>query len=122
MKEIEKMIDDEEIIYLVGTNSKDNFDVIDRASENDIWFHAKQIPSCHVVALLPPDINIHGNKKLKQKIIVQGCVLCKQHTNSIKDLSNVEMVITNVSNLIKHNKIMGQVSFHDNSLLKYRNT
>ena len=42
-------ISDKEITYLIGKNAQDNFDIIDQSNENDIWFHAENISSCHVI-------------------------------------------------------------------------
>ena len=52
-----------EIHYLIGTNAYDNFLVIDEALEDDIWFHSKDASSCHVVCLLPNDLNLNKNEK-----------------------------------------------------------
>ena len=30
-----------EIIFHIGTNQAENFEVLDRGLENDLWFHAK---------------------------------------------------------------------------------
>ena len=45
-----------EITFHIGKNKNENFEVIDNATKSDIWFHAKDISSCHVVCELPDDI------------------------------------------------------------------
>ena len=51
---------DREIVFYIGKNQDDNFNVIDMGNENDLWFHAKDIPSCHVVCKIPDDIEKKG--------------------------------------------------------------
>lgn len=85
------------ITFYIGRQQNENFKVIDMGAEDDLWFHASGLPSCHVVAIIPPDID---SKDMKY-IITAGAVLCKQYTNKIKSLPNVEFVYTKVKNLEK---------------------
>lgn len=64
------------IEFRVGQNAKENFDLIDISSPNDLWFHISQQASCHVVATLPQDDTL--DKRILKKIAVQGAVICKQ--------------------------------------------
>jgi predicted ribosome quality control (RQC) complex YloA/Tae2 family protein len=41
------------ILYKIGTNAQENWDLIDESSEGDLWFHVNDLPSCHVVTSLP---------------------------------------------------------------------
>ena len=70
---------DREILFYIGKNQNENFAVIDMGSEQDLWFHAKDESSCHVVCELPDDIN----KKELQSIIKTGALLCKINTNKL---------------------------------------
>jgi predicted ribosome quality control (RQC) complex YloA/Tae2 family protein len=45
-----------EITFHIGKNQYENFDVIDQGNPSDIWFHAKNRPSCHVVCQVPQGI------------------------------------------------------------------
>lgn len=91
--------EDFEITYYIGQNSRENFDVIDKGFEDDLWFHSKDESSCHVVALLPKDITFE--KKEINMIIKEGALLCKMNTNKISNLSNVPIIYTEIKNLIK---------------------
>lgn len=86
------------IEFWVGENAKDNFDIIDQAKPNDLWFHVSQRPSCHVVAVIPEGKKY--DKKQLHKIIVQGSVLCKKHSkyDSIQKLS---IMYSNIHNITK---------------------
>ena len=88
---------DREFVFYIGKNQDDNFNVIDMGNENDLWFHAKDIPSCHVVCKIPDDIE----KKDLRYIIKTGALLCKNNTNQIKNLSKIPFVYTKLKNVIK---------------------
>jgi predicted ribosome quality control (RQC) complex YloA/Tae2 family protein len=86
-----------EITFHIGKNKNENFEVIDNATNDDLWFHAKDIASCHVVCELPDDIN----KKELSYIIKVGALLCKNNTNKLTSLKNVEIIYTKIKNVIK---------------------
>ena len=87
----------DEVTFYIGQKQNENFDVIDMGSPTDLWFHADNISSCHVVANLPEDIS---NKDLKY-IIKAGANLCKKYTNKLKVLKNVAIVYTQIKNIEK---------------------
>ena len=41
--------DNNEYIIQIGKNKNENWELIDNASNTDIWFHIEDQPSCHVV-------------------------------------------------------------------------
>ena len=86
-----------EIIFHIGTNQAENFEVLDRGLENDLWFHANNEPSCHIVAILPEGIE-RGDIRY---IVKQGALLCKVNTNKLKSRQNVEFMYTEVKNVEK---------------------
>ena len=116
MKEIIKLVDNTNITFFIGTNRGDNYNIIELSNSNDLWFHANDDPSCHVIAVMP----ISVNKRTKQKIITQGCLLCKQNTNALKRISApIEFVISRVDNLIKIEEHIGAIMFRDDSCVSY---
>jgi predicted ribosome quality control (RQC) complex YloA/Tae2 family protein len=94
-QEINKHID-----FTIGKNDKDNFDIIDNANTDDIWFHLNDYPSCHVIA----SINDVIKKKDLRYIIKRGALLCKENSKykSEKDLS---IIYTTIKNVKKTEKI-----------------
>jgi len=86
-----------EITFYVGQNQSENFDVIDMGVKEDIWFHANNISSCHVVANIPKDMS----KKEMKYIIKAGALLCKMNTNKLKCLKNVEFIYTQIKDIEK---------------------
>jgi predicted ribosome quality control (RQC) complex YloA/Tae2 family protein len=86
-----------EITYLIGEYADDNFGILNKACDDDIWFHANNISSCHIIATNLPELT----KKEKQKVIKRGAFLCKQNTSKLKSLQNVEIIYTKVKNVTK---------------------
>lgn len=95
------------IDYIIGQNANENFDIIDKANSNDLWFHAKDYSSAHVIATKIDTLN----KKDLKYIIKRGGLLCKQYTNKIKSMKNVEVIWTDIHNVSK-TKILGTVNIH----------
>ena len=90
---------DLELTYLIGQNAKDNFAVIDKGFEDDIWFHAKLESSCHVVCLLPN--NFKMDKKIQKSILEKGAELCKKNTCKLSNLHKTEFIYTELKNVTK---------------------
>jgi len=88
-----------EITFYIGKNQNENFDVIDKGKPDDIWFHAKNISSCHVVTDIP--VGSIQNKKMLYYIIKTGALLCKQNTNKLKSQTKVEISYTLCKNITK---------------------
>jgi len=86
-----------EIIFYIGKKQTENFEVIDKGKAHDLWFHAKDISSCHVVCEVPDDID----KKDLRYIITVGALLCKNNTNKLKSLKNVDIIYTQIKNVTK---------------------
>jgi predicted ribosome quality control (RQC) complex YloA/Tae2 family protein len=103
MKTITKYIDSLKlnIDYIVGGNAQENHDIIDEASEEDLWFHISNQSSCHVICKMPVNENI--DKKGLQKIIIQGAVICKAHSR-YKSQKNIGITYTKVLHVKKLDK------------------
>lgn len=84
------------ITFCIGQNAQDNFDVIDAASEEDMWFHVKDLPSCHVVAKIPEGID----RKEMRSVIKRGAILCKQHSK-YKASDKLYIIYTRLKNIQK---------------------
>ena len=104
MRYVSKYIDAirDTVVFIIGENASDNFDVIDQAKPNDIWIHLHQSASCHVIATLPPDKEY--DKKHLHKIIVQGCMLCKQNSKCAS-AKKLPIMYTHIKNVEKTEKV-----------------
>ena len=117
MKEVNMVVDNVNLLFTIGANANENTNLIEDSDENCYWFHADGSPSCHIVLTLDTEFS-DLKAKTKYKIVKQGCLLCKQHTNSLKSTKNTRFVYTKISNLITCDK-PGSVYFKDNNMLKY---
>lgn len=88
------------ILFTVGKNAQENFNIIENSNPNDIWFHIDNYASCHVIASMPPDIDF--DKKQLMYIIKQGAIICKQYSKYKSD-KNVTIVYTCVKNVTMTN-------------------
>jgi len=89
----------EGVIYdiKIGKNSKQNWQIIEEALPNHIWFHlADDRPSCHVILSVPDGIDI---KQIPKQVIKHCCVLCKSNTNKFKNEKNVPVIYSQVSHI-----------------------
>lgn len=92
------------ISYTIGKNEIENTEIVNNANPNDLWFHVHNKPSCHVIASIPN--GILKNKKIKNKIINQGAVLCKQ--NSYPSQQSLPIMFMLIK-YVKPTNIAGQV-------------
>jgi predicted ribosome quality control (RQC) complex YloA/Tae2 family protein len=112
------------IEYRVGQCAHENIELIESSRPEDVWFHIRDTPSCHVVATLPPrrlkdgrlrskqtgrplemipersvGIDTKYNKKQLKKIAIHGAVVCKQYSKSKSD-RNVSVMYTQIANVV----------------------
>ena len=82
--------------FIIGEDAADNFNILDMARPDDIWFHLFKDSSCHIIATLPPEKKYE--KKQLYRVIIQGCMLCKQNSKyaSAKKLPIMYSPIKNV--------------------------
>lgn len=98
---------DQEIEYRIGTSAQDNFDVIDSAQSEDLWFHVKGQSSCHVVAVISAYPPKTFTKKELHSIVKKGALLCKQNSR-YKSEPSVEIDYTHIEHVQK-TKVAGTV-------------
>ena len=97
------------VTYYIGKSQQENHAVIDlgrSSSDRNIWFHLADMSSCHVVAILPPDLS----RKERGKIIKHGALLCKQHTAKATTEQKVSVTYAPVASITK-GQTPGSVTF-----------
>lgn len=87
----------------IGCNAQENWDLIDRANNEDIWYHLDSFPSCHVIC---NDMNK----------LLYCAQLCKSHSK-YRNLPNVKICYTAVNNLVKGENI-GSVTYKSKRKVK----
>jgi len=97
----------QEITFLVGSNARENVDIITSSKPTDIWFHVAEYPSAHVVAKIP-DTLINEPNKILLPIITQGAVICKQ-VSKYASKRKLQIIYTKIIN-VHPTDILGTVS------------
>ena len=91
----------------LGENAAENHSLVELSCSNYTWIHLKSFPSGHVVIdCKSPDKNT----------IQYAANICLQGTKQ-KNLKDIYVSITNISNLLTTDKI-GQVEFKSNKKVK----
>src|SRR5687768_4490993 len=104
MKEYEYESIHDETVYTirVGDNAQDNWDLVDESSQNDIWFHVDNHPSCHVV------LNVGERRQSPHKTVLNYCAaLCKEGSK-VSNHKNIKIIHTEIKN-VKKADIVGSV-------------
>lgn len=96
------------IVFKIGKNAKDNHDIIDEASGDDMWFHVDERTSCHIIASIPEDIT----RKEMKYIIKQGAVLCKKY--SYPNIKKLGINYARIKNVTK-TEVPGEVIVKEES-------
>lgn len=96
---IEYIIQDENIKIFVGENAKDNWDILDKSNQNDIWLHLNNLSSPHVI------INSADPSK---KTLKYAANLCKYHSK-YSEVKKLKVIYTSVKN-VKKSKEVGSVN------------
>ena len=95
-----------EITFYIGENAQDNMNVLSIGNESDIWFHAFQTSSCHVIASIPEN----HTKKEKSYIIKIGANLCKQFTKKLSRGNDIIINYTRLKNIVETD-VVGMVQY-----------
>lgn len=82
-----------ELPYKIGSNSQENWDLIDSSKENDVWFHLDDSPSCHVVLSLPENVVY---KDVSKQTLIKCGSFCKK-----KGMKNVDVIYAEIKNVTK---------------------
>jgi len=82
---------------LVGQSQTDNDLVIYSGDNTDIWFHAADVSSCHVVVKVPP----HTSNNQMRYLVKAGAGLCKQNTKKLSSEKRVKFHYTCLANVSK---------------------
>ena len=100
-----KVFEFENIIYYVGQNAKENWEILDKAKlENSqyLWFHLNSFKSPYVILWLSFDKLKHLDNI--NKYINYGANLCKEYSK-YKYLKDLKIIYTIVDKLYKTNNI-----------------
>jgi len=88
----------------IGKSKQDNWDLIDKANQEDIWFHVASSPSSHII------LKSNGKKMrdIPKQVITRCACLCKAYSSS-KSTPKCEIIYTQIENVTK-TKHVGEVT------------
>lgn len=87
-----------DIIFRLGSNAQENWNLIDDADPNDWWFHVDNMPSGHCIV---------ETSVLNEHLINYACSLVIENSKA-KKLDKITIIYTQVKNL-KKTKTVGEV-------------
>ena len=57
---------------IIGKNKEENWQIIDESDPTDIWFHVRDIPSCHVILKTRSSLS-----SISRDVLKYSALLCK---------------------------------------------
>jgi predicted ribosome quality control (RQC) complex YloA/Tae2 family protein len=102
-----RMYSFDEVTYKVGKNAKENWDLIKKSENNDIWIHLHDYPSCHVI--------IENTKSLGKEHILYGCCLCKENSKYKNDKKTKVSVLQ--MKYVKKGKVVGEAKLKKDPII-----
>lgn len=90
------------LTIIVGEKAQENWDIIKKANQKDIWLHLDKHSSPHVI------IKYDKKIKINNKIIKYAAELCKTHSK-FKNLNKVSVIYTEIKN-VKRGTEVGSVT------------
>jgi predicted ribosome quality control (RQC) complex YloA/Tae2 family protein len=94
-----KVFRNNDIDYIVGKNSKENWKILENADDEDIWIHLHDCSSPYII--------IKTYKTLDNNDLLYGGFICKQNSK-YKNKNNLKMVFSSVKH-VKKGKCIGEV-------------
>ena len=95
----------ENIKFLIGQNSQENWNLFDnyyKINNQYIWFHLNSFPSCYVI--MCSSLSDISCNQTKNDLLYYGAQLCKNNTK-YKNLKDIKICYTSLKKLKKTNKI-----------------
>ncbi len=110
---IDKVYDiilNKDLIYTIGENAIDNWNIIDAANKHDIWFHVQNSPSCHII------LHLDSKNDIPSKQTLIHCASICKYNSKVANNKNVKIIYTNVFNVHKTKQI-GSVITHKTKII-----
>ena len=81
----------------VGENAKENDEIIQKSSPNDIWAHISNFPSAHGVICNPSE------KRVPQTILKRVCCIIKSKSSKCKSMNQLGFDICKIKDVERTN-------------------
>jgi predicted ribosome quality control (RQC) complex YloA/Tae2 family protein len=86
----------------IGQNAKENWCILEKSNQSDIFFHLTHYPSCYVILETE-------DEKIENDIKENCALLCVENTK-YKNIRNISVDYTEVSN-VKKGEIVGEIEY-----------
>ena len=86
---------------IIGKNKNENIKIIQSSEPDDLWFHLKDYPSCHIV--------VQGKRLLTNSELYEVGWMVVRYTNKYKDFKNLRISHCLVKDLIICKQQVGTV-------------
>ncbi len=101
--------DTSNMVYRIGENAIDNWNLLEQVSGDDIFFHLSKLPSCYVIMET-------GGKCLSIDMYETGAYMCRGYTK-YKNLRNIVVDYCKCSNVEKGENV-GEVIYKSRRQVK----
>jgi|TARA_Y100000816_G_scaffold291196_1_gene281825 predicted ribosome quality control (RQC) complex YloA/Tae2 family protein len=92
------------VVIKIGSNSKENWELVDVLKRSDIWMHLKDAPSAHALIRIPKKSR-ENNYIMNNSLTYAARMLCAQSSKNIsQNTDNVVFIYTNGKYVTKGNK------------------
>ena len=94
----------------IGSNAIENWELLEKSKENNLFFHLSSFPSCYVI------YECENDNDITLETIKECAMICKNNTK-YKNLKNIKVDYTFCKNIIKGDKI-GEIIYKSNKKVK----
>jgi len=91
-----------ELTINIGCDAKDNWDMIDKAKQNDIWFHLQNHSSAHVILVMPTEST--KIKDVSKMTLIHCANFCKKNKINKENKNDLSVIYTEIKNVTKADK------------------
>lgn len=95
-------------ICLIGSNAKENWEILSKSQPSYLFFHLSSLPSCYVI--------LQTDEKVTDDIIRECAKICLENTK-YRNLRKVYVDYTTVSNVSKGEKV-GEIFYPNKRKVK----
>lgn len=99
-----KLIEYEDVIFSIGSNALDNWNILNDAKQNWFWFHLDNTSSPYVI-LNQSSSELKKKEKNINDYFKMGCLLCKENSKLKDSTKKVKVIYTTVKNVSKGLKV-----------------
>jgi predicted ribosome quality control (RQC) complex YloA/Tae2 family protein len=101
-----KTISIQDMNCIIGSNAKENWELLDSSKPTNILFHLSSFPSCYVI------LENDSEKYPTEEIIREASILCRNNTK-YKNMRDIKVDYTFCNNVMKGENV-GQIYYKSN--------